>query len=325
MTTATATKSSTITPEVIGGSEWQVLLNRSVSDQVADRYTNPNFTKFVHDNERAFCRLVGGKCAEDGQIAALICASEGLTATQFVRKYHLIMGKPSMKAVAMLAEWRLRGNDHEVLEQTANRAAIALIRKDGKRHEFELTWQQAEASRFPWVDWRDHSKGLKDNWATDIDKRDMLWSRCISNAVSTLAPEITSGIYTPEEMQDIHGEQEQTQPAKATVTAADLVAQAAAREADREQQPETTTEVVTSDGEISEGCTHEQRERIRQLYQDCEITHEQQEAALAKRGVNSLNSLSSDQAAEIIEKLEEYKKKRPSLPTGQSQTTGTAT
>lgn len=273
---------------------------------VAQRYCDPRFTQFVTSLERAFCRLVGGKCAEDGQIAAMICASEGLTATQFVRKYHLITGKPSMKSVAMLAEWRMRGGDHEVLEQSDKRAAIALIRADGRRSEFELTWEQAAESRFPWKDWRDHNLGLKDNWATPIDKRDMLWARCVSNAVSTLAPEITSGVYTPEEMLDIEADRQ----SHAIVQAVDVDALVAASAEDDEPEIEDG-EVVTVEGEVAAGCTEDERAKIRALYEELAITHEQQEAALQRRGVNSLNSLSSEQAQEIISRLEEFKKKRP--------------
>ena len=48
-------------------------------------------------------------------------------------------------------------------------------------------------------------KTYKDNWATPRSRMQMLWARVVSDGVRTMAPEICSGIYTPEETADIVG------------------------------------------------------------------------------------------------------------------------
>jgi hypothetical protein len=141
----------------------------------------------------------GCETIEDGQLLALSCACERMSPVRFKQTYHLIKGQLSMRADAMLAKFRTeRGGDHEVIERTAERAAVKLIPKGKPGVVFELTWTQAQGEKYVYGD----GGKFKDNWNTLEMRKKMLWARVISDGVRTLAPEVVAGIYTPEEIGD---------------------------------------------------------------------------------------------------------------------------
>ena len=141
--------------------------------------------------------MFGVKNAASGLIVAATCYQQGLTLMEFQRTYHIIDGRPSMKADAMLAEFRRAGGRYKITENSATRAA-AEFSFEGNTYPAEFTIEDAMQTG-------DCYEGKSDKVKYTWQKRpaDMLWARLVSRAVRRLAPEIVAGIYTPEEVSDM--------------------------------------------------------------------------------------------------------------------------
>ena len=139
---------------------------------------------------------------QQGTILALTCMTERISPLKFNQTYHIIEGKPSMRADAMLAKFKERGGKFVIEEKSEKRAAIRLI-QDGNDYLSEITLDQAMAEPFPWYwDKKDGKRTLKTNWATPRSQKCMLWARAVSDGVRTVDPGVNMGVYTPEEVQD---------------------------------------------------------------------------------------------------------------------------
>jgi AraC-like DNA-binding protein len=130
-----------------------------------------------------------------GFIIALTCYQEGLSAMEFVRTYHLIDGRPTKRSDALLAEFRKRGGRYKIIENSVNRASIEAT-FEGQTHTFSYTMEDGRRTR----DALQRNDSLKENWQKRPD--DMMWARVVSKMCRRLCPEINSGVYTPEEVQD---------------------------------------------------------------------------------------------------------------------------
>jgi len=139
------------------------------------------------------------KTPQAGAVLAMYCHTEGITPFQFFRTFDIIDGNLSMKAAAMLAEFRTKLNGrHEIVERTPERACVKLI-LDDQEEEFSLTWEEAQKEPFVYT----KAGGLKNNWKTPRIRKQMLWARVISDGVNAIAPEISAGLYPPEIMEDL--------------------------------------------------------------------------------------------------------------------------
>lgn len=179
-------------------------------------------TSFCKEMQAPIAAIMNLKTFEDGsspmaQAIALQILMEGSTPLDFQRQNHIILGKVSMKADAMLANFRTQyGGRHKVIEASPKRAAIEIQAKNEDAQEFEFTWEQAKRSRWPWgkdvVPPQDLSKVtvdmLKDNWSTDEDRENMLWARLVSKVLRRVCPEVAAGVYTPEEIMDFVDDEE---------------------------------------------------------------------------------------------------------------------
>jgi len=122
----------------------------------------------------------------------MLCYSDGLDPIQAVRRYHVIQGRPSMRADAMLAEFQRQGGTVEWI-RTDDRGCEAIFRHPrhapkGQRVTFTLEdATRAELSG-------------KDNWRHY--PRQMCRARVVSEGIRLVLPGIVVGIYTPEEMAD---------------------------------------------------------------------------------------------------------------------------
>lgn len=135
---------------------------------------------------------------EQGMVLAWTCIAERKTPLEIKRRYHLQNGDLSVRADAMLADFRaIAKGKHKIIARTSERAAIELT-LDGDTQLFEFTWEQAKLEPFVYG----KEKQIKKNYATPRARMQMLWARVISDGVRTMAPEIVSGTYTPEELDD---------------------------------------------------------------------------------------------------------------------------
>ena len=165
----------------------------------------------------------------------MTCYSTSVDPLSLGQRYHIVSGKLSMKADAMLAEFRTRGGKHRVVKRDAEQAAVELS-IDGQSLEFAFTWDEAKSEPFVYTGKESENirfiaagnkdelaKRLKSKYASPRSRMQMLWARVISDGVRTMMPEVNLGTYTPEEINDFAvggGEREPSSvaPAEAPAT-----------------------------------------------------------------------------------------------------------
>jgi len=131
-----------------------------------------------------------------GFVVAATCHQQGISLMEFHRTYHIVDGKPAMRADAMLAEFRKRGAKYEITCNTIEEAA-ATFEFEGQTYKASYTIEDAERTGDCF---KKDGTTLKYTWEKRPD--DMLWARMISRAVRRLCPEINAGLYTSEEVSD---------------------------------------------------------------------------------------------------------------------------
>jgi len=136
-------------------------------------------------------KLFGIENADQALALMAIAQGEGKHPAIVVRDFHIIQGKPSKKAEAMLRGFLTSGGKVEwhVLSD-----AIA---------DATFSHPSGGSVRIAWDMKRAEAAGLAGNAMYKKYPRQMLRSRTVSEGCRTVAPFVTSGLYTPEEMQDI--------------------------------------------------------------------------------------------------------------------------
>jgi hypothetical protein len=120
----------------------------------------------------------------------LLCQAEGLHPAIAARDYHLIQGRPALKADAMLARFQQAGGTVNWKEYTDEQVTGVFSHPSGGT--LELTWTLAQAKKI--------GIATKDNWKNY--PRAMLRARVISEGIRSVFPGCVVGVYTPEEVQD---------------------------------------------------------------------------------------------------------------------------
>ena len=170
--------------------------------------------------------MFGCTKTEQGQVIALTCMCERKTPIEILRTYHIIEGKLSMRADAMLAAYRGRGGK-VTWKQFNDEAAIGIWDFDRVATTIGFTMEDAK---------RAGVVKLGSAWTKYPDA--MLRARCISKAIRMLCPEAVSGVYTPEEINDFNNEgppqmnEPKAAKAQTTVKAEVLKPEAAAKVAE---------------------------------------------------------------------------------------------
>lgn len=132
----------------------------------------------------------------------LLCQAEGLHPAKAVQRYHIIQGRPAMKADAMLADflriggtvkWLTESDDREKCEAVFTHPRFA---PEGKTIRYGIN--DAKAA------------GLLGNPTWQKYPSNMLRARVVSFGIRMIAPGIIAGIYTPEEIQDLDPPEEVT-------------------------------------------------------------------------------------------------------------------
>lgn len=121
----------------------------------------------------------------------LVAQAEGLHPATAARDYHVIKGKPSLKADAMLAKFQSCGGKVEWLSYTETRCEATFSHPQGGKVTVAWTTEMAK------------NAGLtgKDVWKQF--PRAMLRARVISEGIRTVYPAVLCGLYTPEETRDM--------------------------------------------------------------------------------------------------------------------------
>lgn len=139
--------------------------------------------------------IMGITTPGDGAVVALTCMCEGITPLEFAKTYHIINGRPSMRADMMAAKFRAAGGkiDWKSIGDDG-KAAEATFTYDGQSLSTKYTIEDARCVVGDKLDKPDS------NWRKD--RGAMLRARLITKAIRILAPELIAGVYTPEELAD---------------------------------------------------------------------------------------------------------------------------
>lgn len=135
--------------------------------------------------------LFGVKTPDQAMALMLIAQAEGLHPAIAARDYHVINGRPALRADAMLARFQAAGGKVEWGEYTDTKVVGKFSHPSGGSVEIAWTTKMAE------------SAGLTRNPTWKSYPRQMLRSRCISEGIRTVFPGVVVGTYTPEEVGDM--------------------------------------------------------------------------------------------------------------------------
>jgi len=136
-------------------------------------------------------RLFGFDTVEQAMAIMLIAQAEGRSPALAAKDYHVIQGRPALKADAMLARFQQAGGSVKWTKYTDEVVAGVFSHPAGG--ELEVTWTMAQAKAI--------GLATKDNWRNY--PKAMLRARCISEGIRTVYPGCIVGVYTPEEVQDM--------------------------------------------------------------------------------------------------------------------------
>jgi hypothetical protein len=144
--------------------------------------------------------LFGVKTADEAMALMLIAQAEGQHPAIAARDYHIIQGRPALKADAMLARFQAAGGKVEWKDYTDERVVGIFSHPAGG--SITVTWTLDQAK---------HIGLVKPSSGWHKYPRAMLRSRCISEGIRAVYPGCVVGTYSVEEVQDFDDK-----PAKAS-------------------------------------------------------------------------------------------------------------
>lgn len=138
----------------------------------------------------AASNLFGMKTKDQALALMIVAQSENRHPGSIAAEYHIIQGRPSLRADAMLARFQQAGGSIQWLNYTDDKVSAEFSHPQGGKVVIEWTMDMARKA------------GLigKDNWKNY--PRQMLRARVVSEGVRTCYPAVCVGVYTPEEVQD---------------------------------------------------------------------------------------------------------------------------
>jgi len=150
----------------------------------------------ISDLEKMAHRMVASKLfgvqnVDQAVSLMLIAQAEGMHPALAARDYHIIQGRHTLKADAMLARFQAAGGKVEWQKYDDNEVS-ALFSHPASPKPVLVSWDMKRASQ----------AGLngKDNWKKY--PRQMLKARVVSDGIRLTFPGVAVGVYTPEEAQD---------------------------------------------------------------------------------------------------------------------------
>ena len=136
--------------------------------------------------------LFGMKTKDQALALMIVAQAENRHPGSVATEYHIIQGRPALKADAMLARFQQAGGVVEWQEYTDTKVSGLFSHSVNSPKPVLIEWTFAQATK----------AGLtgKDNWKNY--PRAMLRARVVSEGVRTVYPAVCVGVYTPEEVQD---------------------------------------------------------------------------------------------------------------------------
>lgn len=120
-----------------------------------------------------------------------VAQAEGLHPATAARDFHIIQGRPALKADAMLARFQNAGGKVDWKDYTDEKVTGVFSHPNGG--ELAVTWTIEQANRIGLV---------KPGSGWQKFPRAMLRSRCISEGIRSVFPGSVTGFYSPEEVAD---------------------------------------------------------------------------------------------------------------------------
>jgi len=134
--------------------------------------------------------LFGIRKIEEAVSLMIIAQAEGRHPGTVASEYHIIQGRPALKADAILARFQSANGKVEWHEYTDECVSGTFSHPAGGSLKVDWDMNRAKAAGL----------GGKDNWKKY--PRQMLRARVISDGVRGVYPAVLQGFYTPEEVQD---------------------------------------------------------------------------------------------------------------------------
>lgn len=134
--------------------------------------------------------LFGVKTPDQALALMLIAQAEGMHPAIAARDFHIINGRPALKADAMLARFQTAGGKVEWKTYTDEVVTAVVSHPQGGSVEIKWTIDMANKA------------GLTKNPTWKQYPRQMLRARVISEGIRTVFPGVAVGVYTPEEVED---------------------------------------------------------------------------------------------------------------------------
>jgi len=153
--------------------------------------------------------LFGMKTKDQALALMIVAQAENRHPGSVATEYHIIQGRPALKADAMLARFQQAGGVVEWQEYTDTKVSGLFSHSVNSPKPVLIEWTFAQATK----------AGLtgKDNWKNY--PRAMLRARVVSEGVRTVYPAVCVGVYTPEEVQDFEPASEPRKRKEKTITA----------------------------------------------------------------------------------------------------------
>lgn len=161
--------------------------------------------------------LFGAKTAEQGLAIVAMCQQKRISWMDFMQNFHMIKGTVTKKTDAMLADLHRMGGSHKVVIRTPDKAEC-IFKCGESEYTSTVAWEDCLAEPFVYCGGKEDdiitaiANGckwpngrhleLKPKYRTPRSRMQMLWARCVSDGVRTVAPECCQGVYTPEEASD---------------------------------------------------------------------------------------------------------------------------
>ena len=135
-------------------------------------------------------RMFGFKNTEEAVALMLMAQAEGNHPAKAAQEYHVIQGRPALKADAMLARFQAAGGVVEWEKVTDEVVSAYFSHPTACPKPVLVDWTMERATKARLTG--------KDNWSKY--PRQMLKARVISEGVRMTFPGVTVGLYTPEEV-----------------------------------------------------------------------------------------------------------------------------
>ena len=139
----------------------------------------------------AICRsgMFGCESKEAGIVFALQCVAENKPPLEMAKNYHLVKGKLTKRADAMLADFRRAGGKVTWRDLKNDKIQEAVFEFEDVQTTASFSMEDAKRAGL-----------VRAGSAWDKTPAAMLRERCISETLRAIAPEIVQGVYVPEEI-----------------------------------------------------------------------------------------------------------------------------